>query len=156
MKLIALIHSYLILNNLLLVTPITVQTGNIERYVQDSWYLLADVTIEKRWDDILQEERDFPIFGDKLSKNDGKIIELNGYMVPLDELTGQNHFVLSSLPFQTCFFCGGAGPETVAEIRTIKKISFTEKKVRVKGRLKLNSSDPVKLYYTLEDSELLH
>lgn len=151
MKFLSLICSFYILCNSSWVTDNPTIIGNN----QDSWYLLADVKIEKRWDDLLQEERDFPIFGKKLANSDGQIIELNGYMVPLDELIGQNHFVLSSLPFQTCFFCGGAGPETVAEIRTNKEISFTERKIKVKGRLKLNDSDPSQLYYTLEDSEVL-
>ena len=91
MKIISLLCSYFILLNLLPVTPDLSKNENI----QDSWYLLADVTIEKRWDDIMQEVRDFPKFGDRLSDSAGKIIELNGYMVPLDDLTGQQHFVLS-------------------------------------------------------------
>jgi len=123
-------------------------------YAQDSWHLLTDVSIEKKWDDIFQEERDFPVFGKKLISSEGNIIELSGYMVPLDELVGQNYFVLSSLPFQTCFFCGGAGPETVAEIHTINSISFTEQKIKVKGKLKLNNSDPTHLYYIIEEAEL--
>lgn len=150
-KLLSLFYSFYILVNF---ASVTEKLANIDLN-QDSWYLLADVKIEKRWDDLLQEERDFPIFGDRLADSNGQVIELNGYMVPLDELIGQNHFVISSLPFQTCFFCGGAGPETVAEIRTKKTISFTEKKIKVKGRLKLNDSDPSRLYYTLEESEVI-
>lgn len=150
MKLIYLLCLHFILNNTLWVTS----NKNFIDNNQDDWHLLADVIIEKRWDDLLREERDFPIFGEKLSQKDGEIIELTGYMLPLDELMGQNHFVLSSLPFQTCFFCGGAGPETVAEIRTKETVSFTDRKVKVKGRLKLNSSDPMRLYYTLEESEM--
>ena len=150
-KFLSLIYSFYILSNF---APVTEKSAKID-INQDSWYLLADVKIEKRWDDLLQEERDFPIFGNKLTGSDGQVIELNGYMVPLDELIGQNHFVLSSLPFQTCFFCGGAGPETVAEIRTKETISFTDRKIKVKGRLKLNDSDPSRLYYTLEESEVI-
>lgn len=151
MKSLSLICFFYILCNPLWVT----NKSTIVKNSQDSWYLLADVKIEKRWDDLLQEERDFPIFGEKLTNSDGQVIELNGYMVPLDELIGQNHFVLSSLPFQTCFFCGGAGPETVAEIRTKETVSFTARKIKVRGRLKLNDSDPSLLYYTLENSELI-
>ena len=121
----------------------------------DDWYLLADVKIETRRDDLLMEDRDFPVFGKNLLEKDGKEIELAGYMVPLDELLGQKNFVISSLPFQTCFFCGGAGPETVAEVRTTDAIKFTDSKIRVKGRLVLNDSDPVRLYYTLVDAEII-
>jgi hypothetical protein len=123
---------------------------------QDSWHILADVKIEKKWDDLFLEERDYPVFGKLLNNAAGKEIELNGYMIPLDELIGQNYFVLSSLPFQTCFFCGGAGPETVAEIRTTETITFTEKKIKIKGRLKLNDSDPVHLYYILEEAKIIN
>ena len=121
---------------------------------KDDWYLLADVKIEKKWDEVMQLHVDSPVFGEKLSAKNGQIIELSGYMVPLDELMGQNYFVISSLPFQTCFFCGGAGPETVAEIRTKETISYTDKKIRIRGRLKLNDFNPLSLYYILEEAEI--
>ena len=144
--------SYLLLSFIPSVLAMVTAAG---QNTQDDWHLLADVQIEKKWDEILQEERDFPTFGQKLRVKDGQIIELSGFMVPLEELTGQKYFVISSLPFQSCFFCGGAGPETVAEVRTRETIEFTEKKIRIKGTLRLNSADPLSLYYVLEDAEVL-
>ena len=152
MSLIYVLCINLIINN----TPLATISDQLTGQVQDDWRLLADVKIEKRWDDMIQDELSFPVFGDDLLASDGKIIELTGYMVPLDDLMGQNNFVISSLPFQTCFFCGGAGPETVAEIKTIKSVSFTDKKIRVKGILNLNSDDPLRLYYTLTDAEVYY
>lgn len=152
MKLIYVFCLNLILNN----TPLVTFNDQISGPLQDDWKLLADVRIEKRWDDLIQDEQPFPIFGNDLLASDGKIIELTGYMVPLDELMGQNNFVLSSLPFQTCFFCGGAGPETVAEIKTRKSVSYSDKRIKVRGVLRLNDKDPLRLYYTLENSEVFY
>ncbi len=123
--------------------------------IENGWHLLAQVSIEKRYDDVLQMERDYPIFKDKLKSAEGSLIRLEGYMIPLDEMITQQSFVISSLPFQTCFFCGGAGPETVAQIKLLKPFQYTDQKIEVVGKLRLNDSDPFELYYILEEAALV-
>ena len=54
-----------------------------------------------------------------------------------------------------CFFCGGAGPETIMEVYTKEEIDYTAEAVIVKGVLKLNDSDINRLIYALEDVELV-
>ena len=117
------------------------------------WKTLSKVKIEKRFDENLQFEIDYPTFSDEIKALDGKEITLEGFMIPLDELQGENYFVLSLLPFNNCFFCGGAGPETVMEIFSIKEIDFTEKKIKVKGKLTINADDPMRLMYILKDAK---
>lgn len=121
---------------------------------QNAWKVLAKVQIEKRFDETLNFEIDYPTFSKEVKALDGKQISLEGWMIPLDELRGEKYFVLSALPFNNCFFCGGAGPETVMEVFSKKEIDFTEKRIKVKGKLKINSDDPLKLMYILEDAEL--
>ncbi len=122
---------------------------------QNGWAVLADVSIESVWDDLLQQQIDRPVFGKRPKSKEGNQITLEGYMVPLDDLLQQKSFVISSLPFQTCFFCGGAGPETVAEIRTTASYRYTDAKIKVKGKLRLNDSNPLELYYILENAIIL-
>ena len=104
------------------------------------WETLADVSYETRTVD--GYEVDFPIFGYEVRKIDGKRISLRGYMVPLENLMGTNYFMLSSLPFNNCFFCGGAGPETIVEVYTEDEVVFTSDMIEVTGIIQLNDNDP--------------
>lgn len=122
---------------------------------ENLWKTLAKVEIEKKFDETLNFEIDFPTFSEEVKKLDGKTIELEGWMIPLEELQGESYFVLSSLPFANCFFCGGAGPETVAEVFAKEKIKYTEKRIRVRGKLKINADDPLQLMYVLQEAEIV-
>ncbi len=122
---------------------------------KSTWKVLSKVEIEKRFDEVLNYEIDFPTFSDDVKALNGKEITLEGWMIPLDELRGKNYFVLSALPFANCFFCGGAGPETVVEVFSEKNIKFTEKRIKVKGILNINPDDPMKLMYILQKAELM-
>lgn len=122
---------------------------------QSTWKVLSKVQIEKRFDELLNYEIDFPTFSDEVKALNGKEIVLEGWIIPLDELRGENYFVLSALPFANCFFCGGAGPETVLEVFSEKNIKFTEKRIKVKGVLNINADDPLKLMYILQKAELI-
>jgi len=122
---------------------------------KSTWKTLSKVKIEKRFDETLNYEIDFPIFSDEVKALSGKEVTLEGWMIPLDELRGKNYFVLSALPFANCFFCGGAGPETVLEVFLTEDLSFTEKRVKVKGKLTINADDPLKLMYILQKAEII-
>ena len=118
----------------------------------NSWKTLSKVKIEKRYDETLNFEIDYPTFSKEVKALDGKEITLEGWMIPLDELRGENYFVLSALPFANCFFCGGAGPETVIEVFSKKNIDFTEKRIKIKGKLTINADDPLRLMYIMNDA----
>ena len=121
---------------------------------QNMWKTLSNVTVEKSFDEVLSIDVEHYNFASQVKALNGKKISLEGWMIPLDELRGENYFVLSSLPFANCFFCGGAGPETVAEVFSKKEVKFTEKKVKVTGVLTLNSDDTLRLMYILNDVEV--
>lgn len=122
---------------------------------ENMWKTLSKVEIEKKFDETLNFEVDFPTFSEEVQQLDGQTIELQGWMIPLEELQGETYFVLSSLPFANCFFCGGAGPETVAEVFSKEKIKYTEKRITVRGKLKINADDPMKLMYILQQAEIV-
>jgi translation initiation factor IF-2 len=54
-----------------------------------------------------------------------------------------------------CFFCGGAGPETVMEVESEVGVDFTAEQIIMKGTLKLNDSDINMLMYRLENATLV-
>ncbi|MCO6359113.1 hypothetical protein BXY85_1585 [Roseivirga pacifica] len=121
---------------------------------KSTWKTLAKVTIEKKFDELMNFEIDYPTFSEEVKALDGKEISLEGWMIPLDELRGENYFVLSALPFANCFFCGGAGPETVVEVFTTEGFDFTEDRVKVTGTLSLNADDPSRLMYVMSKAEV--
>ena len=122
---------------------------------ENMWNKLSNVTYEVRLDEVTKFDLEFPIFSDEVKALDGTEITIEGWMIPLEELQGKSYFVLSALPFVNCFFCGGAGPETVMEVFGKKHIDFTEKKIKVRGKLTINPDDPLRLMYILNEARLV-
>ena len=116
------------------------------------WRTLSKVEFKTRLDESTQFEIEYPVFSEEVQSLDGQIVEVSGYIIPLEELTGQNHFVLSDLPFNLCYFCGSAGPETVMEVNTKKSIPYTSDRIWMRGRLKLNPNDPDHLIYIMDEA----
>lgn len=99
---------------------------------------------------------DKPIFSDAVKALNGKSVTLPGYLVPFEDgAQKSNHFMLSSLPINACYFCGGGGPETVVEVFTLELIPFTEKPIEIKGTLFLNDKNPAQMIYMLTSAESL-
>jgi hypothetical protein len=118
------------------------------------WHVLAQVNfkIEK---DKNGYETEVPVFSNYLKTFQGKKIKLKGYVIPLDEVGPSGKFMLSALPFNLCYFCGAAGPETVVEVSTNDKVKFSSKPVVMEGILMLNATDPNKHIYVLQKAQLL-
>lgn len=118
------------------------------------WELLSMVKINKEFDEFVGAEIDKPIFSDDIKSREGNRIVLDGFMIPLEQDTKQDYFVLSRFPYQSCFFCGGAGPETVVEVFADKEFDFTDDPIRVEGELELNDENPLQLFYVLRNSKI--
>lgn len=121
------------------------------------WINLADVTFEEKKDSVeALFSYNHATFGENLLALAGHEVSITGYMIPIDPM-GIN-FVLSRNPNSSCFFCGGAGPETVLQLnmkkRTLKRYS-TDDRLTFKGKLQLNEKDIDRLTYVLEEAEEL-
>lgn len=117
------------------------------------WDLLSSVQIVNGYDEFMGGEIEKPQFSEQLKLREGKEIVLEGFIIPLQQEGDQDFFVLSRFPYQSCFFCGGAGPETVVEVYSDHQFRFTDERVQVKGRLRLND-DPLHLFFILENCEV--
>lgn len=136
----------------LLLIPAVVFAANP---IKITWDQLSDVTFKKKWNATENMFLLEPQFGPKVLALKGKEVQLGGYMIPVD--VDANYYVLSSNPFASCFFCGGAGPESVVSIK-FKKVTKrfnTDDKVTIKGILRLNVDDINDLNYILEDAEVI-
>ncbi|HEY0740716.1 MAG TPA: hypothetical protein VGD40_04605 [Chryseosolibacter sp.] len=117
------------------------------------WQVLAEVSFKSEQDKAgYTIER--PIFSKYLKTFQGKKVKLKGYIIPLEESGGKGKFMLSSLPFNICYFCGAAGPETVVEVQTTENVKFTTKQIIMEGTLHLNDTDPDHHIYILKSANL--
>ncbi len=85
-----------------------------------------------------------PHYPPALKALENKIVELPGYLVPLN--SGRNHktFMLSVLPVMQCMFCGSNGIPPMVEIfMKTDAIKFTEEPIKVKGKMVFNP-EPLK------------
>lgn len=124
-------------------------------FQNSGWELLEKVELEREWDDFMAMDVDRAVFSEELKSMAGKTIFLSGYIIPLEQSVDQKYFVLSRFPFQSCFFCGAAGPETVVEVYPTEKIRVSDKLIRMSGTLELNDSDPLHLFYALRKAEIV-
>ena len=120
---------------------------------QGVWKSLAEVSYKISEDQF--GELYVPVFSDQIKKLEGKEVEADGYIIPFEGMFKPEHIILSSLPLAECFFCGSGGPETVMEVMMASPIKYTSKRVKVRGKLTLNATDPEKLMYILKDARLI-
>ena len=119
------------------------------------WQTLAKITYEKKFDELLGFKVDVPVFSKAIKDLEGEIVEVSGYIVPVEGYKSHSEFVFSAYPYNMCFFCGGAGPETVMEVTSTEPVKYTTERVRLRGRLTLNNEDINRLMYVLEEAELI-
>ncbi len=122
----------------------------------DGWSLFAKTKFEAKYNDKAAEYFLYPVFAPELKDLVGKEISLEGYYLPID-VDGDAYIILSKFPYSQCFFCGGAGPESIAEVTfKAKHEKFTmDQYIRVKGKLKLNEGDIDHGNFILEEAALI-
>lgn len=120
----------------------------------DIWQKLTKVTFRSEYDKSVGYHVQYPVFTPDIKALNGKTVTIKGYIVPMNETKG--YFALSLYPYQTCYFCGGAGIETVIEVFSKTKVKPTTQQVALRGKLKLNDFDIMNhLIYIIEDAELV-
>lgn len=130
------------------VSPVFAQT--------EGWATFAKTKFEAKYNEKAGEYFLYPAFPQALKDAVGKEFELEGHYLPID-IEGNAYIILSKHPFSQCFFCGGAGPESIAEVWFKSKPGKFEpdQYIRVKGKLKLNDSDLEHGNFILVDAELI-
>jgi hypothetical protein len=122
----------------------------------DGWSLFARV----KFNPVLMKEFNeyflVPSFDKKILSLVGTEIILKGFYIPFD--LPKNHLVISKNPYSSCFFCGGSGPESVAEakLKTKSPKLKVDQVITIRGKLKLNDKDVDQLNFILEDAEIIN
>jgi hypothetical protein len=108
----------------------------------DGWDIFAKVKFSEKFFKELNEYYLVPFFDSRIRAYEGKEIALEGYYLPF-EMNDRNSIIVSRNPYSSCFFCGGAGPESVAEVVFASKVPRlkSDQVITVTGILKLNDKD---------------
>lgn len=122
----------------------------------DGWASFAKTKFNAKYNEKAGEYFMMPDFPDELKALVGKEVSLEGYYMPID-VDGNSYIILSKFPYSQCFFCGGAGPESIAEVTfKVKPSKFeADQFIRVNGKLKLNESDLEHGNFLLTEAELI-
>ena len=120
---------------------------------QIDWRFLQDVKFEEKYYKEAEGWFLFPKFGKSVKEINGKRVQIKGYVIPLDVDAGI--YALSAYPFAACFFCGGAGPETVISLKLQKghRRYKTDDIVTFTGIFALNDKDINDFNYILKEAK---
>jgi len=110
-----------------------------------SWRVLGQVELVK------QNKKMVPAFDRAVTALDGKTINVQGFMMPLDIGDKQRRFLLVAAP-PHCAFCLPAGPDAMIEVRAKSDIRYGFDAISVSGKLQVLKDDPAGLYYRLIDA----
>ena len=120
------------------------------------WQILSMVLMQKEYNEDMGIDIEMPKYGKKVKELNGKTITIKGYILPLKASKNQKYFILSAVPFNQCFFCGGAGPESIMEVFSDKPVAASKKAVTIRGRLVVNLRPDIgQVLYTLKDAEVV-
>lgn len=132
-------------------------TAALPLFAQENmWKTLSKITYKKEYDEMLGFKVDVPVFSKDVQSLEGKTITIKGYIIPVEGYKSHKEFIFSAYPYNMCFFCGGAGPETVMEIKAKSPVAYTAEPVTLKGILQLNSTDINRLMFSLSNAELVN
>lgn len=120
-----------------------------------TWKTLSDISFDRKWNSAEKMFVLVPNFGATVAHLKDKQVQITGYMIPIN--IESNYYVLSANPYASCFFCGGAGPESVMSIKFKGKPKRfdTDDRVTLVGKLVLNRDNLEELNYILETATLL-
>ena len=133
------------------VSSIRAQSGTTESL----WKTLAKITYKKEYDEFLGFKIDKPVFSEEIKALDGKEVTVKGFIIPVEGYKSHKEFIFSAFPYSMCFFCGGAGPESVMEVEATEPVAYSAESIILKGKLKLNSTDVNKLMFALTEARMV-
>ena len=145
------LRAFTVLLILAFTTGVVAQSSSDENI----WKTLSKITYKKEYDELLGFKIDKPVFSDDIIAREGDIVTVKGFIIPTEGYKSHSEFIFSAFPYSMCFFCGGAGPETVMEVIADDPVKYTAEAITLRGKLVLNADDINRLMYALVDAELV-
>ncbi len=146
-----------LMRTLLLVVAVAISSTAIGQDSTDEniWKTLSKITYKKEYDELLGFKIDKPVFSEEIKAKEGDIVTVRGFIIPTEGYKSHTEFIFSAFPYSMCFFCGGAGPETVMEVVAQNPVKYTAEAITLRGKLVLNADDINRLMYAIVDAELI-
>lgn len=119
------------------------------------WKTLSKISYKKEFDELMGFKIDKPVFSEAIKALEGKEITIKGYIIPVEGYKSHKEFIFSAFPYTMCFFCGGAGPETVMEVEATEGVNYSADAIIIKGTVRLNDKDINRLMYKLVNAKLI-
>jgi len=116
------------------------------------WPQLSDVRLVQQLDLRSGYVVQRPRFSKSIKALEDQVIEISGYILPLD-VSGEV-YALSRYPYAACFFCGGAGLESVMDVwfAEVEQRYELDQYITLRGILRLSDSGDG-LMYLLDEAE---
>ncbi|WP_297337568.1 hypothetical protein [Algoriphagus sp.] len=123
---------------------------------EDLWALFQRVPFKEKLNRDFGMYFFYPEFTQELTSLKGKEVFLKGFYIPLD-MQASKTLILSKFPMAECFFCGAAGPESVAVVylKSNPPRMKVDQVVEVRGILDLNSSDVEEMTFIIRDATII-
>ncbi|MCB0665101.1 MAG: hypothetical protein KDC80_04730 [Saprospiraceae bacterium] len=122
---------------------------------ESTWKTLAKITYTKQYDELMGFKVDVPVFSEDIQALEGQEVEVKGYIIPVEGYKSHKEFIFSAFPYTMCFFCGGAGPESVMDVYATNPVEYSAEQITLRGRLELNATDINRLMYSIHDAVLV-
>ena len=122
---------------------------------ETTWKTLAKITYTKQYDELMGFKGDVPVFSEDIKALEGQEVEVKGYIIPVEGYKSHKEFIFSAFPYTMCFFCGGAGPESVMDVFAKNPVEYSAEQITLKGKLELNATDINRLMYSIHDAEVV-
>jgi hypothetical protein len=122
----------------------------------EGWEVFARVKFTEKFFKEQDEYYLVPLLDTRIRAHEGRPVKLKGHYIPME--MGKNAIVLSKYPYSSCFFCGGAGPESVAEVVMKDKLPKLkpDQVITVTGILALNDSDVMHMNFILKEAQIIN
>ncbi len=137
------------------VTKEVEKVAETETKTENIWKTLSRITYRKEYDELMGFKIDKPVFSEQVKGLENNEVTIKGYVIPVEGYKSHTEFIFSAFPYNMCFFCGGAGPETVMEVLADEPIKYSAEQITIKGKLQLNADDINRLMYQLVDATLV-
>ena len=122
---------------------------------ENIWKSLSKISYKKEYDELMGFKIDKPVFSESVKAMQGKEITIRGYIIPVEGYKSHKEFIFSAFPYSSCFFCGGAGPETVMEVEAVEGVKYAADAIILKGTIQLNDKDVNRLMYKLVNAKVI-
>lgn len=90
-------------------------------------------------------------FPESLKKKDGRLVNICGFMSPIDQFKNVTEFMLMPVPM-TCYFCEAPPMRDIIEVKLSKPANMVNEPVLIGGRLRLHEGPKQMFFYTIEEA----